>query len=203
MAVKDGLPATDLSKMNREYVKNLRDGETVPDGLPATDLSRMNREWIKAVVAEGGGSQPTGTITITENGEYDVTDYATADVQVAGGSSDFSMAEVTLALTPPEGVTLTSWLIINASFNTEDIVWYPSDTLTAETNKIKLPMAKNGNGVVCGYFEDISGADAEYNEYYLSAAPVLSGGISYDSESNLYTVTGDCTITGTVALFAG
>lgn len=30
----------------------------------------------------GGGSTPTGTITITENGEHDVTNYATADVQV-------------------------------------------------------------------------------------------------------------------------
>lgn len=30
----------------------------------------------------GGGTTPTGTITITSNGEHDVKDYATADVQV-------------------------------------------------------------------------------------------------------------------------
>jgi len=39
----------------------------------------------KALVASEGGVTPTGTLSITQNGTYDVTDYASADVSVSGG----------------------------------------------------------------------------------------------------------------------
>ena len=143
---------------------------------------------------------PSGKITITENGtDIDVSTYATADVAVSGGSSDFSTAEVTLVLTPPEGVTLTSWVIVNASFNTGNISWLPNDNLIEETNKIILPMAKNADNSICAVFEDFSGVDAEYNEYGQSPDNVLlSGNIEYNSDLNMYVVTGDCTITANV-----
>lgn len=46
-----------------------------------------------------GGSAPSGTIEISANGEYDVSEYATAKVEVeGGGSSDFSTATVTISV---------------------------------------------------------------------------------------------------------
>lgn len=39
----------------------------------------------KALVASEGGVTPTGTLSITANGIYDVTNYASANVSVSGG----------------------------------------------------------------------------------------------------------------------
>lgn len=92
MAVKEGLPATDFSRMNRDYIRNVAEGETVKDGLPATDFSRMNREYIKAVVEEAGGG--------------------------GGGSSDFSTAEVTLVIDAGQNLVIVecAYIYDNAIF---------------------------------------------------------------------------------------
>lgn len=41
----------------------------------------------------GGGITPTGTINITQNGETDVTQYATANVNVAGGNQPATLLQ--------------------------------------------------------------------------------------------------------------
>lgn len=100
MAVKDGLPATDFSRKNREWVKNVVDGTTVPDGLPATDLSRMNREWVKAVVDEagGGGDITVESLTVTENDTYTAPEgkaYSPVIVNVPAGAKVVASGTIT------------------------------------------------------------------------------------------------------------
>ena len=49
-----------------------------------TDLDYIHQ----AIIDSKGCDEPTDTIDITENGEVDVTNYATANVNVAGGGDD-------------------------------------------------------------------------------------------------------------------
>ena len=86
-----------------------------------------------------GGITPTGDISITENGTFDVTNYAQAIVNVASsGSSELTFTEVT---TSSEGVYLT-----NTSDYGELNVELPSSGIdfyilyaTASTNAFRAP----------------------------------------------------------------
>ena len=88
---------------NDDYVSSL-DGDQIENALEAIDgvadaanngkVLYIENGQIKAASASrwgGGYPEPTGTITLTENGLHNVKDYAEANVQVQGGGSDIEV----------------------------------------------------------------------------------------------------------------
>jgi len=61
----------------------------------------------------GGGITPTGDINITENGEFDVTEFAKAIVNVAGGGGDLKITSGTFTLSEEISVGQGGYYDIN------------------------------------------------------------------------------------------
>ena len=78
--VDDSTPGTDRRTRFESFMQGI-----VTSGLtPAEARNRLELYLTELSGRAGGGSPPTGTISITTNGDHDVTSYATAHVAVPG-----------------------------------------------------------------------------------------------------------------------
>ena len=126
---------------------------------------------------------PTGKITITENGEdIDVSAYATADVTVEGGSSDFSTAEVTIVNGSAETVMSTNCYAYydenEAGEGSPAMCINAINVPAGETVVVKVPLYKG---------------TAHWLNPLGNLTPVITGNITKNTSN--YIITGDGTIT--------
>lgn len=117
---------------------------------------------------------PEGTLEITENGEYDVTEYATANVNVASSGGGASVETCTVTINSYKGVELYY------SFPTDGIVL---ETITSKT----ITCVKNTIFICKGV--NIS-TGTEIVEYSESITHILGSG-----DIVIFTVTGDGALT--------
>lgn len=117
-------------------------------------------------------------------------------VPVGGGGGNFTTAEITLNLTPPEGVDITALFAHDAEivFPSEYATYKASNIYADENNKLTV-LLYNGTAYIGGF----SGNDEYGSSYNLDPETAsFSGNAGYDSDIGRFIVTGSCTITGTL-----
>lgn len=170
MAVKDGLPSTDFSRMNREWVKAVADGGSGGVGLPAVTavdngkiLGVVNGEWGAMDAPGGGGSSLPDEV---------FHHYGSVKINVSG---------------VPEGQpkTLSTEITTIMVYSTEgeygyNVVDDPFQVLTGETNCYIFSVDKE-NAVIA----------IDSSNWTIT---IVSGNATYNEEDGdaWISITGDC-----------
>lgn len=182
------VPVLNLAEETVEYlvIKMTKEVELFPENYPYYELvdTFSEAEPTSAEAPGGGGITPTGTIQITENDTYDVTNYASAEVNVP---SDFTTATVTFinsSETPGSYFSISGLAIVDAENNM--IYINDSDNLImVETEyAATIPLYKDKYKVSMYIFNDVG-----------ATPPSVTGNVTMDNDEFSLIITGNGTFT--------
>lgn len=162
-------------------IKMTKEVEIFPENYPYYELVSTFADAKPTSAEAPGGVTPTGTLQITENDTYDVTNYASAEVNVSGGSSDFSTATITLN---PVSGSAPSKFVISMVYDEEGfagVICYDSYPNTGSTAmEISIPLYKGGAFITIHALEESS--------------YTVTGDATIVTGEGMISVTGACTI---------
>jgi len=178
------VPVQNIADDTLKYlvIKMTKEVELFPENYPYYELVSTFADAEPTSAEAPGSVTPTGTITITENDTYDVTNYASAEVNVPVGDANLKYITLSLMNTGAEGSGVITYYGYGYSLSADGIV--PEFGFSAAPGveiEIHIPIYKQ-LFLNWRYFDNADPLTASYTD------------CTYDSDNAIIIITDDCRI---------